>query len=377
MSATSDPLHSSTTSAPDWQEVPLKGAPIALVIITAIYSLVTGNWQALTLVGLGVIVHRLAALPIVHRNLSSNTLQMLDWPPDRNPREAGEWVRQLLPAIAAFIVVATLGILAQEVRFARSLLSMGCYGLLALGIAGALSAIGTGPEMRSRQFYRTGCALALGCIAWLACPPAYASRHPIFQTPVKRVSVNRPAVHVILKDDRELGGFDTAELYLAVQSSRFPSGVQVLLPIKRGDFRGCMQRFIQLPFEVEVGDNLSFELIDDNQLTPDQEQQILMACKAGGYCVRLGNAILSPELDWIVAPTANAGSEMIASATVLSFQGNPFRNFGSATFIVESSKPTTPNAANPINLLDRLNYSRAAVKVYYPVRPLSASDSSD
>jgi hypothetical protein len=160
------------------------------------------------------------------------------------------------------------------------------------------------------------------------------------------------------------------KLYLSVQSSRFPSGVHLLLPINRADFQGYRHRYIQLPFEVQDGDDLSFELIDDNLMSAEQEQLVLTACRVGGFCLHMGNAFVQPQLDRIVAPNADAASKMIAEETVLSLRDSPFRNFGTSTFIVEPSRPTTPHAANPVDLLDRSNYSRGHVKVYYPPYPL-------
>jgi hypothetical protein len=194
----------------------------------------------------------------------------------------------------------------------------------------------------------------------------YASIHPVFHTPVSGKSVARPAVLVEVLDDTELHGLGTAELYLSVQSSRFPNDVQVILPVNRGSFRGCKYRFVQLPFEVEDGDILALDLIDDNQMTPEQEQLVLQACRAGGFCIQVGGAIMQPEIDWIVRPTTAAAAEAMGQGIVLTFHDSPFRNFGRATFIVQHDRPRFPQEANLVTLLDTSNYSRATVKVYFP-----------
>ena len=75
--------------------------------------------------------------------------------------------------------------------------------------------------------------------------------HPVFHTPVSVGAATRPAVQVDVLDDHE-GWFTTAELYLAVQSSRFPGDTWVVLPLNQGDFDGAGKRFVELPFE-EVG----------------------------------------------------------------------------------------------------------------------------
>jgi hypothetical protein len=138
------------------------------------------------------------------------------------------------------------------------------------------------------------------------------------------------------------------------------------LPVNRGSFRGCKYRFVQLPFEVEDGDTLALDLVDNNQMTSEQEQLVLEACRAGGFCVQVGGAIVQPELDWIVRPTAAAAAEALGNGIVLTFRDSPFRNFGRATYIVQHDRPQFPHEANPVTLLDGSNYSRATVKVYFP-----------
>lgn len=64
------------------------------------------------------------------------------------------------------------------------------------------------------------------------------SVHPVFPTPVSGQPQARPAIQVKILNDSEWGFF-TAELCLAVQSSRFPADTWVILPLNVGDFAGC------------------------------------------------------------------------------------------------------------------------------------------
>jgi hypothetical protein len=282
-------------------------------------------------------------------------------------------VRMVLSAFAACLASATLiGIAARWVDPFRWLLGLGLFGLLVASLSAlGLAALEKIEAARKRWATWSVLGLVSAGFTWFVAPPAFATVHPVFNTPVSGQSSARPAVLVEILDDTELGGLGTAELYLSVQSSRFPSNVHVILPINRGDFRGCKYRFVQLPFEVQEGDTLAFDLLDDNQMTPEQEELVLGASRAGGFCIQLGGAILQPELHWIVRPTTAAVSEVVGQGIVLKFRDSPFRNFGRAPFIVQPSSPKLPHDSNPVALLDSGNYSRATVKVYFPDSPLS------
>jgi hypothetical protein len=273
---------------------------------------------------------------------------------------------------AAFVIAACLAgveLIAIAARWAdpfRWLLNLCLFGFLVafLSLLG-LAALERLQTARARWVMWSILGLIGAGFTWFVAPPAFATVHPVFHTPVSGNFSDRPAVLVEVLDDTEQVGVGTAELYLSVQSSRFPSDVQVILPINRGSFRGCKYRFVQLPFEVEDGDTLALDLVDDNQMTPEQEQLVLDACRAGGFCIQVGGAILQPELDWIVCPTTVAVSEVVGQSIVLKFRDSPFRNFGRATFIVQQDRPRFPHETNPVALLDD-NYSRAKVTVYFP-----------
>jgi hypothetical protein len=276
-------------------------------------------------------------------------------------------LRRTASVVAACLAgVALIAIAARWADPIRWLLDLCLFGFLVafLSLLG-LAARERLQTARTRWMTWSIVGLVSAGFTWFVAPPAFATVHPVFQTPVSGNFSARPAVLVEVLDDTERGGLETAELYLSVQSSRFPSEVQVILPINRGSFRGCKYRFVQLPFEVEDGDTLALDLVDDDQMTPEQEQLVLDACRAGGFCIQVGSAIIQPELDWIVRPTTVAVSEVVGQGIVLKFRDSPFRNFGRATFIVQQDRPRFPHDANPIALLDD-NYSRAKVTVYFP-----------
>ncbi len=89
-----------------------------------------------------------------------------------------------------------------------------------------------------------------------------------------------------------------------------PQHVHVILPINRNSFVGCRRRFLQLPFEVEDGDVLAFNLLDDNEPSAEHEQVFLSACESAAFCIDVGRHDL---------PTRPGG---LASANLqLSLQG--------------------------------------------------------
>ena len=192
-----------------------------------------------------------------------------------------------------------------------------------------------------------------------------ASTHPIFETPLGGTPFDRPAIKIEVKDDWEGLFHGTAELYLRVQSGRFPSQVSLLFPVNRGDFEGCAARFIQLPFEVRDGDNLIFNLIDNDKLSVGDEQRILNACRIAGYCLAIGAEIYQPQVGRLLRPAFRTAAQVLGDQIVLRYQNEPFKNVGVGTFIVQSSRPRQPNEANPLSLKDG-NYVRADVRIYYP-----------
>jgi hypothetical protein len=371
-------LEQATSSALHMKDEPadrgrfLLQASVTSLAVAAGIGLIWGQWLPLLVL--------ICSMAVVWKATSHSRLQAVfttDCSAGRSsPTDSGTSdsdVRMVLSAFAACLASATLiGIAARWIDPFRWLLSLSLFGLLVASLSAlGLAALEKLQPARTRWATWSVLGLVSAGFTWFVAPPAFATIHPVFNTPVSGQSSARPAVLVETLDDTEHGGLGMAELYLSVQSSRFPSGVQVILPINRGNFQGCKYRFVQLPFEVEEGDTLTFDLVDDNQMTPQQEALVLGASRAGGFCVQLGGAILQPELDWIVRPTTSAVSESAGQSLVLAFRDSPFRSFGKGIFIVQPSGPRRPHAANPVALLDSGNYSRATVKVYFPDSPLS------
>lgn len=194
--------------------------------------------------------------------------------------------------------------------------------------------------------------------------PSSAYAHPIFHTPLSGESRSRPAILVDVLDESEFWG--TAELYLKVQSSRFPSEVAVMFPINRGDFLGCRSRYIQLPFEVEDSDLLLLDVLDDQSLSTQDEQRLLKACESAGYCLIIAGSVCRPDLARLIEPGFMGAAQVIGDGLVMELRSNPFRNMGSAKYIIQSTRPSRPQDANSVTLLSSSNYGRAQVRMYFP-----------
>ena len=350
-------------------------ACVAGLVFATGFGLIWGQWSPLLVLICSIAVVWVSATQSRPRSATKGSVGGLGSFADGS----GDFDLQMIGTV--FVVcLASMTIIAIIARWAdpfRWLLSVCSFGFLVASLSTlGLAAREQLPAARTRWARWSVLGLVSASFTWfvsppgLVAPPAFATIHPVFHTPVSGQSSARPAVLVEILNDTERG-IETAELYLSVQSSRFPSNVQVILPINRGNFRGCKYRFVQLPFEVEEGDTLAFDLVDNDEMTLEQEELVLGASRAGGFCIQLGGAIMQPELDWIVRPTTTAVSEVVGQGIVLKFRDSPFRNFGRATFIVQQSYPKLPHEANPVALLDVNNYSRATVKVYFPDSPLS------
>jgi hypothetical protein len=245
-----------------------------------------------------------------------------------------------------------------------------CLAFVAVGTAAAIALFGK--LVGGRDAFKVKCIVggmfALAVATWLI-SPASASTHPVFNTRVTGKSANRPAIQVNITDDSELP-FGRAELYLSVQSSRFPNEVRLIFPLNRGDVQGCNARFIQLPFEVADDDVLLFNLLDDDHLTADEEQMVIKACHATGFCLAIGSAIYQPQLAPLLRPVFMKGADVLGDKIVLHYEQNPFENMGVCQYIVQSSRPDAPNKANKVSLVDQNQYTRADVQVYFPTAGL-------
>ena len=189
--------------------------------------------------------------------------------------------------------------------------------------------------------------------------------HPVFDTPLSGQSHARPALQVDIKDASE-DIFFTAELYIAVQSSRFPQDTWVLLPLNVGDFAGSRTRFVQLPFEVQPNDTLLFNLLDNDKLSREQERLVLKGCRSAGYCLLVAGAIYCPQAAHIARPVVPVASEVLGQAVISEVGMHYFENFGTAEYIVPPILPNTPHAANELSVRSESNYVPAVLKLYGP-----------
>jgi hypothetical protein len=193
--------------------------------------------------------------------------------------------------------------------------------------------------------------------------------HPVFDTPITGQSSARPAIRVDIVDASE-SWFASAELYLTVQSSRFPANTLVILPLNIGDFQGCRSRFIQLPFEVKEHDQLVFNLLDDDELSSDEEKLLLELCRLTGYAVVLADRCYQLQLGQAVAPLVSDSAALLSTTFLLNCSTDRFDNYGTAEFIVPKSMPLYPHEANKLALLDESNYARVVLRIYGPGQPL-------
>ncbi len=268
-------------------------------------------------------------------------------------------------ALAAAVGIA---ILIPHVHVLRFVEYAAVMAFLAVGCA-CLASTRTNsfPASRDRlQVLGIG-TLVLAVVTWTI-SPAQASKHPIFKTPLTGNVGARPAIQVDVVDDSEM--FGTAELYLTVQSSRFSEDVRLIFPVNRGDFIGCRSRFIQLPFEVVDGDVILFNMLDEDDLSPAEEKNLLDACRAGGYCLEIAGYFVAPSLTLLARPAFCSASEIVGEGIVIHYRENTFKNVGVGEYIVQSSRPRAPNEANRVTLVQQPSRARAHVRVYFPVREL-------
>lgn len=189
--------------------------------------------------------------------------------------------------------------------------------------------------------------------------------HPVFRTVLTGNAASRPSLQINVLDESE-HIFFRAELYLKVQSSRFPESTSIVIPVNGGDYAGCRERFVELPFEVEEGDVLAFNLLDDDRLSETDEQLILTACKTPGFCVLVGGAIYAPVAARIVAPVTDFAGDALGKAIIEDVQLHRFENYGIADYRVPADLPAEPREANELSIRTSSNRVPAVVKIYAP-----------
>lgn len=202
-----------------------------------------------------------------------------------------------------------------------------------------------------------------------AVTPQQAVRlHPVFHTPLTGHSSARPAIRS--KSSTSESWWTRAELYLTVQSSRFPKETQIILPINVGDFAGCRTRFIQLPFEVQEGDVLLFNLLDEDELTSEEEQMLLGAAALLGTVWSAAGALYAPSCRALTAPVLTKTAAILGQVVLQDIRQHKFEHYGDAEFIVPWELPQRPQDANKLTLLNDRNYAYLVLKLYGPPTPI-------
>jgi hypothetical protein len=201
--------------------------------------------------------------------------------------------------------------------------------------------------------------------------PTHATAHPVFNTPISGKSINRPALLVDVLDDSGPLGEGVRELYLKVQSSRFPTNVAVIFPINREDFIGCRLRFIQLPFEVSTGDVLALNLLDNDDLSEEAEANLVDACNATGYCLAIATSFYRPDLRSLLKPGFMSAARVIGNSIVLHCKNWPFEHVASCEYIIPPSRPASPKDCNKVTLLSPNKYGFCQVRLYFPSSELA------
>jgi hypothetical protein len=188
---------------------------------------------------------------------------------------------------------------------------------------------------------------------------------PVFRTPVSGISARRPAIKLEILDDSEWV-WGTAELYLFIQSSRCPEDTSVLIPLNIGESAGCLDRFIQLPFEVQPEDVLLFTILDDDGLSRNDVEAITTGCEALGYVVLVGTVVYVPAMR-LVAPGAAKLGTCLGHVVVEHYEQRKMSYMGNAEYIVPRGMPVNPQDANKLALINKKNnHVRAVLKIFGP-----------
>jgi hypothetical protein len=163
--------------------------------------------------------------------------------------------------------------------------------------------------------------------------------------------------------------FGAAELYLATECSSFP-GVRILTPINLGK-KGIGEGYIEFPFDLQPSETITFTLLDDDDLTKQEEVRIIDAASVAGKILieyqntilRIPRQILLPrEQNITIQQLVKLGAEQIISYN----HDHPWDPYGSTTYTVPDSLPPSPALANPLTISDRIiiKFERMDIKVY-------------
>jgi len=166
-----------------------------------------------------------------------------------------------------------------------------------------------------------------------------------------------------------------AELYLAVQHDAYP-GVKVLWPVNVGT-NSMPNGYRAIPFTAEQGDTLKFSLLDDDDLTSQEEKMLLEAAKAAGsVIIECANVYFILQTRMPLPRGATPSVQMLlqlgAREVIRTSHEHPWDDYGSQDYIVQEKIPENSSDANPITIASDLpvvpffKIKRLDVKVYQP-----------
>lgn len=284
-----------------------------------------------------------------------------------------------LRRLLGFMGTASCVVLLVAASLPRSHLARGIIlagsGMLAVAAVVAFYLLHRKTVMTSeaKKVQILGSWAAVGAIILFLLAPKPALANPVFDTPLTLSPDARPAIQVEIVDaDTHVLFNGYYSFYLSVQSSRFTnSETRVLFPLNVGNFKGCTSKFVQLPFEVDDGDNLVLDLVYESGLSDDERKLVLNLGRATGYFVARAHACYSYRAKGMEPAYARLG-ELLAEEYTLK---NPesFKNLAKAECLIQSSRPRSPQQANRITLIEDSGAKklvRAHVRLYYPSSPL-------
>ena len=145
--------------------------------------------------------------------------------------------------------------------------------------------------------------------------------HPLFRTPISEGTGSRPAVKTrfVVAED-QVFDFGADEFYLRIRSERFPAALFVLLPVSVGEQKfGTNDRYVRLPFECEVGDELVVELLKATGLNVNDRRSLLSALERPGFCIIKDSQIFKPTDEFlaVLESGVNAGENPLEYPDVL------------------------------------------------------------
>jgi hypothetical protein len=208
------------------------------------------------------------------------------------------------------------------------------------------------------------------------------SEHPTFHTPITYDSFRRFALKTnLIPGEDQWFEFEEDELYLQISSNKFPPKTYVLMPVKVGEGnQGTISRYMQLPFEVNSGDKITFKLIEEDGLEEEQSELLFKSFETAGFCIGKQLKIYAPSIEFVerltVATAAdqaafNDAFNAIGEVLISRLKRNAFEPFGEATYIVPDDVSTDPS--NPIEVpLNDDDTPRLIIQIYAPDETLQS-----